>query len=309
MKPFKSIDEQIEILRNRNLNFKNLERAKSYLLNYNYYNVINFYSKFFMDKDCNLYYDDVYFEDIMEVHLFDKEIKAIIFKAIMEIERHFKSILSYNYCNFFKDDLYSYLDVKTYNSKYIVQATDMAYKLSKIILKNENDKKYNSIKHYIKTHNSVPFWILVDYLSFGDIIYFYKYLNDKIRNSVAADLSNFIKDNLSKKNIKPVSSKLIQNAIWNIRELRNITAHNNILLGFKCSNDLPFYEDLHIKYNIKKADNRQSVYNSILSMQFFLSHEQYIKLFSEIEEKIINLKCKIPDKYFKKIIFSLGFPE
>lgn len=31
----------------------------------------------------------------------------------------------------------------------------------------------NSIKHYHETHNTVPFWILIDHLSFCNIIYFF----------------------------------------------------------------------------------------------------------------------------------------
>lgn len=308
-KPFKTIDEQIEILKSRELKFKNIDRSKRYLLDYNYYNVINFYSKFFINKETNLYYDDVYFEDILEVHYFDKEIKTAMFEAIMEVERHFKSILAHNYCGIFKEDLYSYLDVKTYNHKYVVEATDMTHKLSKLILKNKKDKKYNSIKHYVYTHNCVPFWILVDYLSLGDVFYFYKYSSEKVRNHVAADLSNFIIENLSKNDIKPIPSKLIQNIIWNIRELRNITAHNNILLGFKCSNDLPYYEELHERYNIRNTDNRQSVYNTIIAMQFFLSHNQYANLNNKIRKRVNKLKNKIPFIYFEKVISSLGFPE
>lgn len=309
MKPFKTIDEQIEILKSRNLKFKNVDRAKRYLLDYNYYNVVNFYSKFFIDKKTNLYYDDVYFEDILEVHYFDKEIKTAIFEAIMDVERHFKSILAYNYCSIFRDDLSSYLKVETYNPKFISQAEDMKDKLTKIIIKNKDKKKPNSIKHYVNTHNSVPFWILVDYLSFGDVIYFYKYLSYKVQNAVAYDLSNFIKENLSRNDTKPVTAKLIQNIIWNIRELRNITAHNNILLGFKCSNDLPYYEELHERYNIRNTDNRQSVYSTIIAMQFFLSHNQYANLNNKIRKRVNKLKNKIPFTYFEKVITSLGFPD
>ena len=61
MKPFRTLDEQINILKNRNLNFKNENKAKEYLLKYNYYNVINCYSKYFC-KSTNIYDDNVYIE-------------------------------------------------------------------------------------------------------------------------------------------------------------------------------------------------------------------------------------------------------
>lgn len=309
MKPFKTIDEQIEILRGRNLKFKNIDRAKRYLLDYNYYNVINFYSKFFMNKENNTYYDDIYFENILEVHHFDKEIKTAIFEAIMEVERHFKSILAYDYCSVYKDDLHSYLNIDNYNKKYQNEVQNFIDMLNKLINKYKKKKDQNSIKHYANNHAYIPFWIIVDYLTLGNIIYFYKIINIKEKNLVAAHLSFFIKENLETDTVKNVSPRLIGNALENIRELRNITAHNKILLGFKFKNDLPFYEDLNLKYNMNKIDNRQNVYCTILYLQFFLSHNQYANLNNKIRKRINNLKKKIPKEYFDKIILSLGFPE
>lgn len=50
MKEFKNIDEQIEILKNRGLVFKDLNLAKRYLLTNNYYNIINGYGKYFQNN-------------------------------------------------------------------------------------------------------------------------------------------------------------------------------------------------------------------------------------------------------------------
>ncbi|HFX4005585.1 TPA: Abi family protein, partial [Streptococcus pyogenes] len=47
MKEFKSITEQIQILRDRGLTIENQEKAELYLLTNNYYNIINGYGKFF----------------------------------------------------------------------------------------------------------------------------------------------------------------------------------------------------------------------------------------------------------------------
>lgn len=47
MKEFKTIDEQIEILKNRGLIFKDTNMARRYLLTNNYYNIINGYGNIF----------------------------------------------------------------------------------------------------------------------------------------------------------------------------------------------------------------------------------------------------------------------
>lgn len=46
-KEFKTVDEQIQLLQNRNLQIKNKEIAKQILLNNNYYYLINGYKNYF----------------------------------------------------------------------------------------------------------------------------------------------------------------------------------------------------------------------------------------------------------------------
>ena len=48
---------------------------------------------------------------------------------------------------------------------------------------NSNDKK--SIKHYIKKHDIIPLLVLVNFLTFGNISYFYNYLDESLQNKIA----------------------------------------------------------------------------------------------------------------------------
>lgn len=48
MKEFKTIDEQIELLKSRGLTFENEKFAKNMLLQNNYYNIINGYKELFI---------------------------------------------------------------------------------------------------------------------------------------------------------------------------------------------------------------------------------------------------------------------
>ena len=50
MKDFKTIDEQIDLLKSRNIIFEDEENAKKILLNNNYYNIINGYKDLFLDN-------------------------------------------------------------------------------------------------------------------------------------------------------------------------------------------------------------------------------------------------------------------
>ena len=80
MKPFKTIDEQYNLLLSRGLLFTDENKAKQYLLNNNYYNVINCYAKFFMDEQ-DTFIKGTNFDEITHVHFFDKELKNVLFNA------------------------------------------------------------------------------------------------------------------------------------------------------------------------------------------------------------------------------------
>lgn len=181
MKPFKNIDEQIEILRHRNLKFKDVEKAKKYLLYNNYYNVINCYSKFFLDS-YEKYFEETDFEDITSVHHFDKEIKSVLFKYIIEAEKTFKSVFAYRYSDYFKKYNYAYLDINNYTLEKKLEISRFIAELSNIITKNINFNKQNSISHYIKKHKNVPLWVLINYMTFGQISKLYRYMPEKLKN-------------------------------------------------------------------------------------------------------------------------------
>lgn len=114
-KPFKTIDEQLELLQSRGVQFTDVNKANLYLLNNNYYNVINCYGKFFIDHDDE-YIEGTNFDEITQVHYFDKELKSELFKVIIEAEKHLKSIIAYRFSEEYKSNDYAYLVATNYNS-------------------------------------------------------------------------------------------------------------------------------------------------------------------------------------------------
>lgn len=106
-KPFKSIDDQYNLLLSRGMSFSNENIAKTYLLRNNYYNILNCYGKFFIDDSDN-YTTGTNFDEITYVYYFDKEFKSILFKSILEAEKHLKSIISYYFSEAHNNRLLGY---------------------------------------------------------------------------------------------------------------------------------------------------------------------------------------------------------
>ena len=306
MKPFKTIDEQYDLLVTRGLNFTNKAEAKHFLLNNNYYNVINCYAKFFMNSH-DKFIEGTTFDEITYLQHYDKEIKAIFFKSILEAEKHFKAILAYRFSEKFRNEKFAYLIASNYSNKEILQVTKTIASLSSIIRKYKN-KPNNSISHYLNKHYDIPFWILTNYMNFGQLLYFYKYLDDSLQNNIAKDFSYFLKENLDIKSIQLTSNTLIS-FLENIIEIRNIVAHNNKLLSFKCKGHVHYLKELHDLYAIPNTSCKQDVYNVFIIFQTFLSKKQYDHLHNSLLNETKCLRSKLKTIDINIILNSLGFPK
>lgn len=307
MKPFKTLEEQYQILKGRGIQFDNIDKAKSYLLNNNYYNVINCYGKFFIDNN-DQYKKGTNFNEITHVHYFDKELKGVLFKYIIEAEKHLKSIIAYRFSETYKNNEYAYLIATSYNSNDILKVTSLISTITNIINRQLGEKNTNPIKHYKNQHNTIPFWIVANYMNFGQMLKFYKYLKTPVQNKIAKDFSDFLNDNLETKNIRLQPAQLIS-FLDNVVELRNIVAHNNRVLGYKCRNNTQYLKILHSQYNICSNQQRQDVYNVFIIMQSLLSKNQYAQLHNTILSRTKNLHRKLSTISCNDILISLGFPN
>ena len=91
-KDFKTIDEQIEILRSRGLTIEDEAEAKDFLLRNNYYRVSG-YSLTLRKND--VFAKSATFQNIEDIYNFDHEFRHIILHHIETIEVQIKSIYAY----------------------------------------------------------------------------------------------------------------------------------------------------------------------------------------------------------------------
>lgn len=145
-------------------------------------------------------------------------------------------------------------------------------------------------------------------MHFGQLLYFYKYLDDALKNKIAQDFSAFLVDNLEVTSIQLTSANLIS-YIENTIDLRNIIAHNNKLLGFKCKGHVRYLSELHERYSISNTSNKQDVYNIFIAMLALLSKNQYALLHNTLLERINYLRVRLNTIDISLIVNSLGFPS
>ena len=172
-KPFKTVEEQIEILKSRGLIIKDEKRALLFLKNNNYYELINGYKDFFIDKKKteeekkDVYKSDIAFEDIVSLYEFDFEIRSIILKGILKIENIIKTKLAYYFSEKYNQE-YNYLNIHNYNDN--IKSVKIIADISNIIKVNmvgsKNEEMKNILEYYLEKHQNIPLWVLIKKFTF-----------------------------------------------------------------------------------------------------------------------------------------------
>ena len=94
-KIFKNLDEQIDILKSRNLVIEDEEKAKNILLKENYF-FINGYRHMFLEPNNNKkFIDGTTFDELYSTFIFDRNMRNIMFKHLLVVENNMKSVISY----------------------------------------------------------------------------------------------------------------------------------------------------------------------------------------------------------------------
>ena len=82
----RSVEEQIGILKQRGMTFRNEGSAHILLKNVSYYRLKSYWWDMQQDKTEHIFYKGSCFEDVMARYLFDKELRLVLFDAIETIE-------------------------------------------------------------------------------------------------------------------------------------------------------------------------------------------------------------------------------
>lgn len=177
-KPFKNINEQIEILKSRNLIFQNEETAINALSRYGYYEIINGYKDHFLIErghDELGFKQGSTFEHIYALYELDKNISRDLLHALEDFEQTFKQALAYTISENISELDSLYCAKSHYNTGKIYGRdkqgnirSDRGRLLKQFKKLKHTDRQ--PFHHYIKSHKNIPPWIMVKGLTFGQTL-------------------------------------------------------------------------------------------------------------------------------------------
>lgn len=104
---YKTYDEQLEILKQRNLIIEDEESAKKILRTNNYYNIVNRYKEIFVVNNGTSeerFVNGATFNDLYGLYKFDKKLKNLFFDYILDIENTIKSIIAHEFAKSYNSD-------------------------------------------------------------------------------------------------------------------------------------------------------------------------------------------------------------
>lgn len=195
-KTFSTTNKQLRQLRARGMVISNGSRAKKIIEMENYYNLINGYKGLFLDRNYagadEAYLPGTKFEEVHALYLFDRELRNIFIRYILEIENNVKSILAHDFSGKYGHD--NYLKVSNFDTSVkrwehktsaqkIGDVSDLISKLQHEVAR-QLDKNNPMISHYMLEYGYVPLWVLVNALTLGSISKFYSYLSQKDQNDI-----------------------------------------------------------------------------------------------------------------------------
>ena len=151
-KRFKTLDEQIEILRHKGLIINDEEYARNILVRENYF-FLNGYRFLFMKGINNkTYISGTTFEEMYSLFLFDREFRNILFKYLLVIENNTKSIISYQLSKKYGYKESDYLKPRNFDfvPEKARQINDLLKKMKRQVRVNGN--QHSATKHYITNY-------------------------------------------------------------------------------------------------------------------------------------------------------------
>lgn len=299
MKEHKTFNQQLTILRNRGVVVPTNGKPKRFLEQENYYNVINGYKDLFLVKGSNnqpvepeIYQEGTHFNELKALFLFDRELRILLLKYLLIFENSIKTTVAYEFSKKYPRKN-AYLDIANFvdnDPKKVLQQIS-------ILTKTIHDKvdRSGAIKHYIEEHGEVPLWVLVNFLTMGNIANFYNILTDSTKNIIAKFYTDKYRAQ-NKDNTFRLSSADLSACLKVTNLVRNICAHDERLYNVNLRNVR--ISQIANHFGIRRYDNKRFIV-LILFLKIVLDKKDFQRLYKALR----NLFNQYADE-FKTVVFE-----
>lgn len=298
-KTFKTIDEQINILKDKGLEIDDEDAARETLLRENYF-FLSGYRHLFLDGiKSKSFRKGTNFRELYAMFNFDRQLRNIIFKNLLIIENNMKSIFSYQLSKNYGFKEKDYLKPSNFNTSQEKsrQVGDLLRKIKRQI--RINGGQHSATTHYIYNYGYIPLWVVVKVLSFGIVCELYSIMKTKDQEEIAEIYNLRVQDLLS---FLPI-----------LANYRNLCAHEDILYENRTSTSIETNK-YHTMLELPELDGeytcgKNDLFALIIIMKFLLRDEEFRLLIKEIDYEKSALAGKLYTIDIEDVMSHMGFPR
>lgn len=315
-KIFTTISEQIQKQISRGLQITDDEATRRIIQSENYYKIFNGYKELFLDLTYTgtdeKYLVGTKFEEIYSLFLFDRNLRNVFMKYILEIENNIKSVLAhdfsqkYGYDNYLRIDNFNTVvhprENKTQAQK-IGEISDLIANLQREIAR-QLSKNNPMISHYMLEYGYIPLWVLVNTLTLGAISTFYTNLKQQDQN----DIGRFfhLRPNELNSILKVLS--IFRNAcahderLYNLKSLTRNGRPNNIAT-------LQLHNSLNIPTNRgnNQLQGKNDLFAIVLIFKTMLSDRSFKSFYRSLDIQMKELSQKLSTIEIHTVEAAMGF--
>lgn len=298
-KQFRTLDEQIEILRSKNLIINNEDYAKSVLLRENYFFINGYRHLFLNPNNKKEFREGTTFEELYSLFLFDRTFRNICFKNLLIIENNFKSIMSYQLSKKYGYKEREYLKPKNFTRRpeKRKQVNDLLKKMQRQI--RINGSQHSATQHYACNYGYIPLWILVKVLSFGIVSEMYSILKLDDQQAISS--------------IYQLDNEIFSDYLPLLANYRNLCAHEDILYENrtqKTIDDTIYHQMLDIpKHEGEYIYGKNDLFALLIIMKQLLDKPKFNNMIIEMENAIQTLNYNLNTINIMDVLKRMGFPE
>jgi abortive infection bacteriophage resistance protein len=188
LKPPTTYYQQMEKLRSRGCIITNESLCIKVLSQINYYRLTAYFLPF--RKSDGNYLPGTDFNNIYQIHEFDRHLRNLLFAAIEEVEIYLKSEFAYYHAHHY--GAVGYMDSINYNGKHNHNSF-----MDKISTEISQNKKVLFVEHHLNNYGGqFPIWVITELFTFGMLSYFYGDMLTADKKNLARSMYNTIPKNL-----------------------------------------------------------------------------------------------------------------
>ena len=272
-----TVPEQIENLKQLNLQIDDESFANQFLNHVSYFRFIKAYSLGLKPRN-GCYSDSVTFEHLVDLYEFNTEFRQLLFPQIEKIEVTLRCRLSNYFCVTY--GVLGYQDPQNFSSSVFHHS---------FMQEAQNEIKRNRRAPFIKNFQenyeggAIPFYALVEIFSFGTLSKFFKNLKNPDKKAIASTYQ--------------VAFPYLESWIESISYVRNICAHYGRLYNTKLTKKPKLYKE-----DQALGVSNERIFGVLCCMKHLLVED------TSWEEFLSNIDALF-QKHPKTNIKTMGFPQ